>query len=149
MAFSVVASRWLACLAVFCRLRDNCFPMATNSSQQKICALVFLCLCDMLIFASTLSMSDEIAQDEEDAEDYDMEALEARTRAMDDDDVTLVERRGPDTVSDDNVVFEIGDEDAGSDTEESPTKKRRGERPSLEHNGARDEREGLMRRATD
>jgi len=97
-------------------------------------------------------MSDEIAQDEEDAEDYDMEALEARSRALDDDDdATLVGRRAPDTVSEDNVVFEIGDEDAGSDGEESPTKKRRGERPSLESSGnAQGEREGLMRpQATD
>jgi hypothetical protein len=148
MAFPLVASRWLACLAVFCRLRDNCIPMETIPPQQKICAFVFF-ISEILIFASTLAMSDEIAQDEEDAEDYDLEALEARTRALDDDDATLVDRRGPDTVSDDNVVFEIGDEDAGSDTEESPTKKRRGERPSLDHNSAQDEREGLMRQATD
>lgn len=71
-------------------------------------------------------MSDELAQDEEDAEDYDLEALEHRARAGedDDDDATLVGRRGPDTVTEDQVVFEIGDEDGGSDDDESPNKKR-------------------------
>jgi hypothetical protein len=101
-------------------------------------------VCPYLV--STLAMSDEIAQDEEDAEDYDLEALEGRTRALDDDDVTLVDRRGPATVSRDDVVFEIGDEEAGSDGEDLPTKKRQDERTSLDrnHNGP-GEREGLMR----
>lgn len=78
---------------------------------------------------STLAMSDEIAQDEEDAEDYDLEALEGRTRARDDDELTLVGgRRGsPQGLAEDNVVFEIGDEDAGSDDEDAPAKKRRAE----------------------
>jgi hypothetical protein len=104
---------------------------------------IFWIECVMLtsVLVSTLAMSDEIAQDEEDAEDYDTEALELRTRAMDDDDdATLVGRRGPDTVSD-GIVFEIGEEDAGSDDEESPTKKNRG-RSSLE--GAQHEREELV-----
>jgi hypothetical protein len=93
---------------------------------------------------STLAMSDEIAQDEEDAEDYDLEALEHRTRARDDDDdATLVNRRGPDSVTDDHVVFEIGDEDVGSDDEDD--KKRRANRLSGERaNGDDDERAGLM-----
>ena len=41
-----------------------------------------------------LAMSEELAQEDEDAEDYDMEALERRTRLRDgddDDDATLVE----------------------------------------------------------
>jgi len=62
----------------------------------------------------TLAMSDEIAQDEEEAEDYDLESLTHRTRQReDDDDATLVDgqRRGPESVSGDHVVFEIGDED--------------------------------------
>ena len=86
-------------------------------------------------------MFDEIAQNEEDAEDYDMEALERRTEARgfreDDDAATLVSHG----VGEDAVVFEIGDEDGqGSDDEDAP-KKRRGER----HEGAEHEREGLMK----
>jgi hypothetical protein len=90
-------------------------------------------------------MSDEIAQDEEDAEDYDTEALELRSRAMDDDDdATLVGRRGPDTMAD-NVVFEIGDEDAGSDDEDSSTKRLRDRSSSDRNASAQSERERLMR----
>ncbi|KAI0639574.1 lung seven transmembrane receptor-domain-containing protein [Trametes polyzona] len=90
-----------------------------------------------------LAMFDEIAQNEEDAEDYDLEALELRTNARgmpdgDDDAATLVGR----PVGDDAVVFEIGDEDGqGSDDEDAPKKRRGGER----HEGAEHEREGLMK----
>ena len=88
-------------------------------------------------------MFDELAQDEEDAEDYDLESLERRTEARgfreDDDAATLVGRGG---VGDDAVVFEIGDEDAaGSDDEDTAPKKRRGE----QHDGDMHEREGLMK----
>jgi len=78
-----------------------------------------------------LQMSDEIAQDEEEAEDYDLESLEHRTAARgqgddDDDAATLVGTRGG--PQEDAVVFEIGDEDEGSDGEAGgPPKKRRGE----------------------
>jgi len=92
-----------------------------------------------------LAMSDEIAQDEEEAEDYDLEALEHRTRVRrdDDDDATLVGgRRGTDSVIEDNVVFEIGDEDAASDVEDTEErKKRRQRRLSGEHT---EEQRGLM-----
>ena len=87
-------------------------------------------------------MFDEIAQDEEGAEAYDMDALERRTeaRGMHDDDVTstLVGHRGPN----DEVVFEIGDEDGqdGSDDEDH-AKKRRG---TSHQDGPAHEREGLM-----
>ncbi|KAF7307076.1 Integral membrane protein [Mycena indigotica] len=92
-----------------------------------------------------LAMSDEIAQDEEDAEDYDLESMGQRGRIADEDDddtATLVNsRRGP--VAEDQVVFEIGDEDAGSDDEEEAKKRRR--RLSGEHaRGGEDERRGLM-----
>ena len=88
-------------------------------------------------------MFDELAQDEEDAEDYDLEALERRTEARglreDDDAATLVGR----PVGDDAVVFEIGDEDGqGSDDEDASPKKRRGER---HEGGTEHEREGLMK----
>ncbi len=88
-------------------------------------------------------MFDELAQDEEDAEDYDLESLERRTDARgfkeDDDAATLVGR----PVGDDAVVFEIGDEEGqGSDDEDAALKKRRGER----HEGGEDhEREGLIK----
>ncbi|KAH0838008.1 lung seven transmembrane receptor-domain-containing protein [Lanmaoa asiatica] len=95
---------------------------------------------------STLAMSDEIAQEDEDAEDYDLEALQHRTAARDDDEITLVNnRREPEALAEDHVVFEIGDEDAGSDDEtEGAAKKRRGERKSVDENETADEREGLI-----
>jgi hypothetical protein len=121
--------------------------MASIRKQQKMSFILYLAFTspDLIVFViSTLAMSDELAQDEEDAEDYDTEALELRTRAMDDDEDTLVGRRGPDTVSRDNVVFEIGDEEGGSDDEDSSAKKNR-DRSSLDHNqGAPDERERLV-----
>jgi len=103
-----------------------------------------------------LAMSEELAQDEEDAEDYDLEALESRTNARvmddddDDDDMTLVgsRRGGPGSVAEDAVVFEIGDEDEhGSDDEESHTKRKQTRQPSGD--GTRREREGLMERDRD
>lgn len=101
------------------------------------------------LFFSTLAMSDEIAQDEEDAEDYDLEAIQSRSRNNNDDDdddaATLVAgRRGnPNApLSADDVVFEIGDED---DEDDDSTKKRKVERLSGENNRINDgEREGLM-----
>ncbi|KAJ7492427.1 lung seven transmembrane receptor-domain-containing protein [Mycena latifolia] len=95
-----------------------------------------------------LAMSDEIAQDEEDADDYDLESMGQRGRIPDEDDddaATLVgsRRGGHDVVADDNVVFEIGDEDGASDDEEEMKKRRRrlsGEQPR----GAEDERRGLI-----
>ena len=92
-------------------------------------------------------MSDELAQDEQDAEDYDLESMTPRTRLRedDDDDATLVDgqRHRPEAVADDRVVFEIGDEDVGSDGEEESNSKRRplsGEN----HRSRDDEREGLI-----
>ena len=94
-------------------------------------------------------MSDELAQDEEDAEDYDLEALEHRTNTRmmddDDDDETLVgsRRGGPASVAEDAVVFEIGDEDDhGSDDEDRHAKRKRGRQSSGD--GSHREREGLM-----
>ena len=91
-------------------------------------------------------MSDEIAQDEEDAEDYDLEALDGRTRARDDDDnATLVGggRHGQATRVED-VVFEIGDEEAGSDGEDDVITKKRRHSGQL---GAEEERQGLVGRS--
>ena len=90
-------------------------------------------------------MSDEVAQDEEDAEDYDLEAIQNRTRARenddDDDAATLVAgTRGhhSNPIIDGQIVFEIGDED-----EDEDAKKRR---LSGEDVGdAQGERQGLMR----
>lgn len=98
-----------------------------------------------------LAMFDELAQDEEDAEDYDLEALEHRTRARDDDDddATLVGRRGPDSLAEDHVVFEIGDED--DEDLETPSKKRTDGQngTSDHHDGDADERAGLIGRDRD
>lgn len=94
-------------------------------------------------------MFDEIAQNEEDAEDYDLEAIERRTDAreavdIEDDAATLVGHRGPDSIAEDAVVFEIGDEDAQELSEdEDPAKKRRTTHTA--HDGQEYEREGLMK----
>lgn len=100
-------------------------------------------------------MFDELAQDEEDAEDYDLEALEHRTEADDhfrrhrddDDDAATLVGRGPGSVmADDAVVFEIGDEDAHELSEdEDPAKKQR--RNQDHGNSEAHEREGLMKDA--
>ncbi|KAF7303247.1 Integral membrane protein [Mycena kentingensis (nom. inval.)] len=125
--------------------RSHFLPLASFCQQQEICSPlnVGFSFADRLL---TLAMSDEIAQDEEDAEDYDLESMGQRGRVRDEDDddaATLVgSRRGP--VGEDQVVFEIGDEDGGSDDEEEAKKRRRrlsGEQPRT---GADDERRGLM-----
>jgi len=95
-----------------------------------------------------LVLSDELAQDEAEVEDYDLESFERRGRGHpedEDDDATLVGRRGDghETISND-IVFEIGDEDGGSeDEDENKTKKRRAER-SRRDNGQGEESLGLV-----
>ncbi|KAG0707496.1 lung seven transmembrane receptor-domain-containing protein [Suillus ampliporus] len=101
-----------------------------------------------------LAMSDEISQEDEDAEDYDLEALQQRIVAREDDEITLVNsRREPEALAEDHVVFEIGDEDIASDDEgETATKKRRGgeHRASGDkEDGADEERQGLMHKDRD
>lgn len=97
---------------------------------------------------STLMLSDEIAQDEEEAEDYDLEAIQHRTRLRHEDDeddaATLVGgRQGYVGASGDDVVFEIGDEE---DEEEDGSKKRKAQnRLSGEnHQGTDVERQALV-----
>ncbi|KAI0094293.1 lung seven transmembrane receptor-domain-containing protein [Irpex rosettiformis] len=97
-----------------------------------------------------LAMFDELAQDEEDAEDYDMEALERRTDAdqtyrHDDDDTATLVGRGPGSVNDDAVVFEIGDEDAQELSDDEDPAKRQRRQNSRHTEGAAHEREGLMK----
>ncbi|KZT75008.1 hypothetical protein DAEQUDRAFT_17258 [Daedalea quercina L-15889] len=90
-----------------------------------------------------LAMFDELAQNPEDAEDYDLEALERRDGPMrlpsdnDDDAATLVGPPGG-SIAEDAVVFDIGD-DEGDD---EPAKKRRA---GSEHEGDAHERQGLMK----
>ena len=95
----------------------------------------------------TLAMSEELAQDEADAEDYDMDALERQPRSRDDDDeATLVAGRrghGPETVGEDSVVFEIGDNDL-SDDEDRPTSGRRPHSTEARDGAKKEETEGLM-----
>jgi hypothetical protein len=82
---------------------------------------------------TTLLMSDELAQEDEDAEDYDLEAIEHRTdlRRRDDDEATLVGGRGAASMNEDAVVFEIGDEDAHDLSDDDDAHKSR--RASIEH----------------
>ncbi|KJA25788.1 hypothetical protein HYPSUDRAFT_182095 [Hypholoma sublateritium FD-334 SS-4] len=91
-------------------------------------------------------MSDEIAQDEEDAEDYDLEAMQNRSQMRDEEDdddaATLVGgRHGNPSGLQEEVVFEIGDED---DDEDDNNKKRKPERLSGENHRGHEERQGLM-----
>ena len=78
-------------------------------------------------------MSDELAQEDEDAEDYDLEAIEHRDglRRREDDEVTLVGGRGAASMNEDAVVFEIGDEDAHDLSDDDDAHKSR--RASVEH----------------
>jgi hypothetical protein len=88
-------------------------------------------------------MSDELTQDAEDAEDYDLEAIEHRTdlRRRDDDETTLVGGRGASSMNEDAVVFEIGDEDAHDLSDDDDAHKSR--RASIEHDHA-NERVGFL-----
>lgn len=63
-------------------------------------------------------MSDELAQDEEDAEDYDLEALESRGQPhpLNADGIPEAPRSGRRRgVGEDDLVFEIGDDDDEDD----------------------------------
>ncbi|KAF9015617.1 lung seven transmembrane receptor-domain-containing protein [Cyathus striatus] len=80
-----------------------------------------------------------------DAEDYDLEALQHRTHTREDDEVTLVgsRRGGPETLAQDHVVFEIGDED--DDDDDGSKKRNQSERHSTEnYRSEESERQGLM-----
>ena len=98
--------------------------------------------------AYTLAMSDELAQEDEDAEDYDLEAIESRTRSRDDDDdITLTDRRPLGTVGEDTVVFEIGDQDLSDDEDGKPIVKKTHvpqQRQDDRELGEEHERQGLM-----
>lgn len=81
-------------------------------------------------------MSDELAQDEEDAEDYDLDTIERQTdsvlRGREDDEATLVGgRAGATSMNEDSVVFEIGDEDAHDLSDDDDAHKSR--HTSIEH----------------
>ena len=105
---------------------------------------------------STLAMFDEIAQDEEDAEDYDLEAIQSRGRQREEDDddaATLVGGRRNEPLPGEDVVFEIGDEDDEDD--DTAKKHRKPERlsgdneqyRSLNRRGDDEERQDLMGRS--
>jgi hypothetical protein len=117
--------------------------MATISQQQQISLLFHSTQSsspDHLSGISTLLMSDELAQDEEDAEDYDLDTIERQPdsalRRREDDEATLVGGRGgPASMNEDSVVFEIGDEDAHDLSDDDDAHKSR--HTSTEH--ARDD----------
>jgi len=92
-------------------------------------------------------MSDEIAQDEEDAEDYDMDALESRGQPhpLNADGIPQALPGSRRSLVEDDVVFEIGEE-RDSDDEEGQRRTPRSGRPqkSDDLEGGREEREGLM-----
>jgi len=92
-----------------------------------------------------LAMSDELAQDEEDAEDYDLDALEARGQphALNADGIPEAprsngRRRG---VGEDETVFEIGEDDEDEDGR-GRTPMSKTQRARVSDEGPRDEQEG-------
>jgi len=99
-----------------------------------------------------LAMSDELAQEDEDAEDYDLDQMDPESRmprrrdADDDDDATLYDRRGRNSLGEDAVVFEIGDQDLSDDEDAKPEDKlRNGQHHGDDREHGDDvEREGLM-----
>jgi hypothetical protein len=94
-----------------------------------------------------LAMSDELAQDEEDAEDYDLDALESRGQPhpLNADGIPEApssgRRRG---VGEDDLVFEIGEDDDDDDGRGRTPMSRRGRVSGERPNGDRHEAEGLM-----
>jgi hypothetical protein len=136
-----VASRRLAILALLRRLWVHRLFMATISQQQQISPLFsmipqFSSPDHYLSGISTLLMSEELAQDEEDAEDYDLDTIERQTdsvlRRREDDEATLVGGRGGvASMNEDSVVFEIGDEDAHDLSDDDDAHKSR--HTSIEH----------------
>ena len=93
-------------------------------------------------------LSEEIAQDEEDAEDYDLEAIQDRTRLRQDEDeydaATLVGGRPGHAmgVPGDDVVFEIGDDD--DDEDGSKRRKAQNRLSGENHQGTDVERQALV-----
>lgn len=91
-------------------------------------------------------MSDELAQDEEDAEDYDMDALESRGQPhpLNAEGIPQAPSRRR-SLGEEDVVFEIGEE-RDSDDEEGRGRTPRTGRPqrSDDLEDGQDEREGLM-----
>jgi flagellar biosynthesis/type III secretory pathway M-ring protein FliF/YscJ len=76
-----------------------------------------------------LAMSDELAQDD-DAEDYDLESMQRRGPGNGMAPPSQENLSGREALRQDEVVFEIGDEDDGSDKEDNGGR-RRGEREGL------------------
>jgi hypothetical protein len=93
-------------------------------------------------------MSDELAQDDEDAEDYDLDTMERRidARRRDDDEATLVGGRGTVSMNEDAVVFEIGDEDAHdlSDDDDAHKSRHASTGPTPDDDDHADERVGFL-----
>lgn len=90
-------------------------------------------------------MSDELAQDEEDAEDYDLDTLEARGQPhpLNADGVPEAPRDSRRRVGEDDLVFEIGDDEDDEDGRgRTPMSKRA--RQSREEAREEHEHEGLM-----
>jgi hypothetical protein len=88
-------------------------------------------------------MSDELAQDEADAEDYDLDAMD---RGRDDDEETLVGGRQHSrgiSLPTDEVVFEIGDDDHRNSVDSDTARKSNGP-PSGRANGDIQENQRLM-----
>lgn len=90
-------------------------------------------------------MSDELAQDEEDAEDYDLDTMAPRRVkhvAIGD---THIIGQSRESIADDGVVFEIGDEDGADSDDEHDRRRSLGGGHSGNGNGVHDdERVGLM-----
>ena len=148
---ALVAPGWLAIPPLLLCVWGYRLPVAAIGQQQQMSYFRRLVLPsgpDYQPRYLTLLMSDELAQDEEDAEDYDLDAIERRTEARrrDDDEATLVGGRGAASVNDDAVVFEIGDEDAHdlSDDDDAHKSRHTSTERTREDSDHSDERVGFL-----
>ena len=146
----LVAPGRLAIPPLLLRIWGYRLPVAAIGQQQQMSCFRYLSYSsgpDYQPRYFTLLMSDELAQDEEDAEDYDLDAIERRTdgRRRDDDEATLVGGRGASSVNED-VVFEIGDEDAHdlSDDEDAHKSRHTSTEHAREDGDHADERVGFL-----
>jgi hypothetical protein len=90
-------------------------------------------------------MSTELAQDDDEAGDYDLDTMERQIPTHDEDEMTPIPRH---SIAEDGVVFEIGDAEGHDDSEDDqPIRKGEVENGHLKgHESDDDERKGLMGR---
>ncbi|RXW19153.1 hypothetical protein EST38_g6688 [Candolleomyces aberdarensis] len=124
---------------------------------KRLHYILYFVVLSITVFFFISSMSFSGRGQQEDAEDYDLEAIQSRSRQREDDDdddaATLVGGRRNEPLPGENVVFEIGDEDEDDD-DTAAKKQRKPERLSGDNEQYRsvgghddEERQDLMGRS--